>query len=510
MKKFLLAFLIFFSGINYTQQQVDIPWPSLANSDWPMIAGNPQFTGRSPNAGPKTETVLWTLDLPYGIFSGPVIGEDGTLYVGTAAYLGFIGDTSNYFYAIDPRDGKIKWTFVTDTPYANASGMVVNNEGTVFFGDTNTGWMYALDPDGNLVWKNNFGAGVLWLMNIDLQGNLYITNSSHNLISFSKEGELNWAVNYGGGFGLSSPTFSPDGNTIYISGRDSNLYALNLDGSIKWIFKYSGTSIAPITIDNAGNIYFFYRRKLVSMDSTGVINWTYVINDSNAMNYAASIAIDYSGNLYYFYNTRTGTRYGRIESVDYNGNYRWTYQFEYPGEMILQPLVVDKNGTIYCGSTYGYYYYAISDRGKLLWRLPLNGYEVDQTTAIASDGTLYIGVHRQSWNVTQVKTLIAIRDTGIVSVSDPISVIEDYSLSQNYPNPFNPSTVIGYQLPVSGNVTLKVFNVLGREVTTLVNEYKEAGKHSVEFDAAGLPSGVYFYRLNADSFSETKKMILLR
>ncbi len=85
-----------------------------------------------------------------------------------------------------------------------------------------------------------------------------------------------------------------------------------------------------------------------------------------------------------------------------------------------------------------------------------------------------------------------------------------YMLKQNYPNPFNPGTVISWQSPVGSLQSLKVYDVLGREVAALVNEFKEAGKHSVEFDAAGLPSGVYFYRLNAGSFSETKKMILLQ
>ncbi len=100
----------------------------------------------------------------------------------------------------------------------------------------------------------------------------------------------------------------------------------------------------------------------------------------------------------------------------------------------------------------------------------------------------------------------------VTSVKDEkdIAILTDYKLSQNYPNPFNPGTIISWQAPVGSLQSLKVYDVLGREVATLVNEYKEAGKHSVEFNATGLPSGVYFYRLNAGSFSETKKMILLR
>jgi hypothetical protein len=85
-----------------------------------------------------------------------------------------------------------------------------------------------------------------------------------------------------------------------------------------------------------------------------------------------------------------------------------------------------------------------------------------------------------------------------------------FSLEQNYPNPFNPSTIISWQSPVSSYQTLKVFDILGNEVATLVDEFKPAGKYEVEFDASEIPSGVYFYQLKTENFIETKKMILLR
>lgn len=102
-------------------------------------------------------------------------------------------------------------------------------------------------------------------------------------------------------------------------------------------------------------------------------------------------------------------------------------------------------------------------------------------------------------------------DTTLTDVDDELnSLPTEYNLDQNYPNPFNPSTVISYQLPISGNVTLKIFDVLGREVATLVDEYKNAGSYNIEFDASILPSGVYFYQLQAGSFVQTRKMVLLQ
>jgi hypothetical protein len=91
-----------------------------------------------------------------------------------------------------------------------------------------------------------------------------------------------------------------------------------------------------------------------------------------------------------------------------------------------------------------------------------------------------------------------------------------YYLAQNYPNPFNPSTTIQFSIPVetmhasSARVTLKVYDVLGREVVTLVNETKQPGNYEVKFEGANLPSGVYFYKLQAGDYMETKKMMLLR
>jgi hypothetical protein len=86
----------------------------------------------------------------------------------------------------------------------------------------------------------------------------------------------------------------------------------------------------------------------------------------------------------------------------------------------------------------------------------------------------------------------------------------EFFVSQNYPNPFNPSTAISFALPKASTVELKIFNLLGQEVATLLNEEKTSGIYQVEFDASTLPSGVYFYRLQAGDFVQTKKMILLR
>ncbi|MBL1213012.1 MAG: T9SS type A sorting domain-containing protein [Ignavibacteriae bacterium] len=97
-----------------------------------------------------------------------------------------------------------------------------------------------------------------------------------------------------------------------------------------------------------------------------------------------------------------------------------------------------------------------------------------------------------------------------VSVNNVELKPTEFSLSQNYPNPFNPSTTINFSLPQSSFVTLKIYDVLGKEVITLINEEKNSGKHFIEFDASNLSSGIYFYNLQASEFGESKKMLLMK
>src|SRR4030095_14617243 len=98
--------------------------------------------------------------------------------------------------------------------------------------------------------------------------------------------------------------------------------------------------------------------------------------------------------------------------------------------------------------------------------------------------------------------------TGIKPISNEIPT--QFSLSQNYPNPFNPKTIINFQLPMFNYVSLKIYDVLGREAAILVNEELKPGTYEVNWDASNYPSGVYYYKLSAGDYSEAKKMILIK
>jgi len=136
------------------------------------------------------------------------------------------------------------------------------------------------------------------------------------------------------------------------------------------------------------------------------------------------------------------------------------------------------------------------------------GQQIKLRLLLRSDGF----VNEDGWYVDDINLIVY---EYVPQSTEPIAALEDYSLQQNYPNPFNPSTVIGYQLPVSSDVTLKVYDLLGREITTLLDEYKSAGNYEVIFDShsgnvRNLPSGLYFYQLRVGSFVETRKMLLLK
>ena len=117
----------------------------------------------------------------------------------------------------------------------------------------------------------------------------------------------------------------------------------------------------------------------------------------------------------------------------------------------------------------------------------------------------------QSWDgsawVNASKWIYLYTPTGIGQLEGEVNT---YSLSNNYPNPFNPGTKIVFQIPEGEFVTLKVYDILGNEIVSLLNEEKGAGKYEVEFNAANLPSGIYFYKLQAGDFVETKKMVLMK
>ncbi len=138
-------------------------------------------------------------------------------------------------------------------------------------------------------------------------------------------------------------------------------------------------------------------------------------------------------------------------------------------------------------------------------------------THVTGTGTNAIPVAKRSGMIGTDFGDFSIQYTIAGDMNNPLPVLgntssipKDYGISQNYPNPFNPSTIINYQIPTNNFVTLKVYDILGKEVTTLVNGEVKAGTYQVNFDASSLSGGIYFYKLTAGNYSKIKKMMLLK
>jgi hypothetical protein len=139
--------------------------------------------------------------------------------------------------------------------------------------------------------------------------------------------------------------------------------------------------------------------------------------------------------------------------------------------------------------------------GNLLTTNGAGLHEVDDTTG-SLVRTIMAGANFQ---------FIDVFNPTMVGVQNGSSKMQsEYKLENNYPNPFNPRTIINYQLPVGSYVKLTVYDIMGKEISVLVNEKQNAGRYEIEFNGDNLPSGTYFYRLSADGFNETKKMILIK
>jgi len=192
--------------------------------------------------------------------------------------------------------------------------------------------------------------------------------------------------------------------------------------------------------------------------------------------------------IYYKKNAHVGDIwYQEYDTVSYNEVMDSLVMSVFGQDVTMKHLQVNSMGLLV-----QYNEYWTEEFGKHL-EVDFWGFTIMQLYGCVIDGTVYGDT---SFYPTQVE------------LENPTNA--DYRLHQNYPNPFNPTTRIDYSIPNEGLVNLRVYDILGNEVATLVNERKQPGNYSTTFDAANLPSGIYIYRIVSGNFQATKKMILLK
>ncbi len=429
----------------------------------------------------------------------------------------------------------------------------LTENGSYLFAGTDGG-VFRSSDNGSSWSSANLGFTGLSIKTILINGSDIFTGTANNGIFRSTDNGVSWeAVNKG----IINPHISSlvkngsnlFASALYSNGEEGNIYS-STDNGTNW---FAHNTNLPInqnvwSLTTNGNYIFAGVAGTVPAggvfrSSVNAIDWTYVSQSLTSTNGSVHTLVLKDENLF------AGTDGGFWFSSDYGSNWN---RLNYLNKPIVWDIrafgVIDSN--LYVG-TFGDGIFLTSDNGKS-WSQINNGLSNRHVYSFAFSGSnIFAGTaggvflstdNRGNWTDVsdglpggQNKYIgaLAIKDnellsgnfTGLLggsvwkrSLSEMITDVErtdnklpdNFVLNQNYPNPFNPSTTISFSLPTTTYVTLKVFDVIGREVSILVSKELTAGFHSENWNASNLSSGVYFYQLKAGNFIETKKLILMR
>jgi len=392
----------------------------------------------------------------------------------------------------------IKW----DRNNIYVGGNISDNEGyDVFIAKYNS--------EGTQKWIKRFNSqfdsnDVMNQLLIDNSGDIYVCgnsllnsfNTDYLLVKYDSNGNLIWSKNFDDGNSENQLTgsYADIANNIYLTGTSQGNYftiKVNPQGNELWRRFYSG--IEPgnqpeaITGDENNNIYITGQSK----DST-IVNFniaTIKYDESGNLNWAAR----YSG---------PGLNYDVPSSITLDNN----------NDIYISGFITNLNGNRDFATL------KYNSNGVLSWNQYYNSNGFDESIGVICDTLLnvYVCGNSSVSGSNSIRIIKYSQTIGIHPVSSEIPI--NFSLSQNYPNPFNPATKIQFAIPLSRGVDaeggrgvlLKVFDLLGREIATLVNEKLNPGTYEVDWDASNYPSGVYFYTLSAGEFKETRKMVLIK
>jgi len=399
------------------------------------------------------------------------------------------------------------------TNWADQEKPVTGPYTNCYFLDANTGWASGATF---ILWTTN--GGTKWNLT-DLSGitsihikDLYFFNTTigwavsfEDIILKTTDGGLNWSQqNSNTSFSDFEAVQFIDANNGWVVGHssepDGKQILKTTNGGSTWTAPTTdiGTSRFDLCFIDGNNGVVVGNGGNMEYTSDGGTNWT-----------SQSNTISNTLHSVYFIDASTGWAVG-------------------DGGVIIKND--DAGLPVELSSFKGYYY---NNRVNLFWRTETEvnnyGFEIKRSTDniiwetlgfVEGHGNsnspkeyefidLNIGLSdRYYYRLKQIDNDGTFEYSNVVAVN--VGIPNQFNLSQNYPNPFNPTTTIKYQIPELSFVTLKIYDVLGNEITNLVNEEKSAGSYEVDFNATTLPSGIYFYKLQAGNFVETKKMVLLK
>ncbi|HQY19912.1 MAG TPA: T9SS type A sorting domain-containing protein [Ignavibacteria bacterium] len=421
------------------------------------------------------------------------------------------------------------------------------------------------DTSGNFIWSNVFskqgyiigdGKDII----VDNSDNILVCGSIKReigffdieVIKYSPEGDEIWSNTFNGeGNGHDNPVTLKNDNldNIIIAGTskslstDSDMIIIKYDSSSNLIWKktFNGTAdlgdvLTSMVLDTESNIYFCgnkfntqssYDYFYAKLDQNGNIIWSGSYNGiGNSIDIPSSIILDSFNNVYITGFSRAGMDLGSEDfltiKLDQDGNTGWVRNFDGIANGMDQAnsIAVDNYGNVYVGggSDTGNIHLVYSlikydPQGIFQWEKNYFHSQIPEdfiyNVALDNMNNIYVtGISFSTITDYDIATVKYSRTVGINQSQNYLP--EKFFLRQNYPNPFNPSTVIGYDLNVSGFVSLKIYDILGKKITTLVNENQQAGTHEVLWDASDSPNGFYFYEMKVEKYSSVKKMLLIK
>ncbi len=500
------------------------------------------------------------------------VDQAGNVYV-TGGSIGSGGAYLDIVTIKYNNNGSVQWLQRYNGPGDSTdigNSIVVDGSGNVYI----TGESYGVGTKSDIVTIKYNSAGVQqWLqryngpenmldegrqISLDASGNLLVsgvtltnpTSYDFIILKYNSSGMQQWLKTYNGtGSSPDSPSdlkTDASGN-IYITGYSTGVgtaydwLTIKYDpsGTQLWEKRYNGpgnlTDVAnSLAVDASGNIYVTGFAggngtgndiTTIKYNSSGVEQWVQTYNGpGNGNDNARSLVLDAAGNVYitgYSSGLSSGSDYTTIK-YNSSGVQQWLQTYNGPGNAgeDAYSILLDAAGNIYItgssagsGTDYDYATVKYNPSGAQQWVLRYNGpgnsYDDSRSLAIDTSGNVYVaGTSRGSNTARDYATIKYSQTIGIQNIGSEIP--EVYSLSQNYPNPFNPKTNIGLRIADFGFVSLKVYDITGKEVAVLVNQEMSAGVYNVDFDASNLSSGTYFYSMETAGFRDVKKMVVVK